>query len=194
MTDLEKRREVGKMLTSQRLKMGLTNLAFERYNNLPKCMSYTFEKGNSLSGKYAESIKRMYLLDSEQIKFFDSFIQDKKGYYTMLRQMRKAGIELIYIKVTDDKFKFPLCLGESMQELSLKTKRGLPTISKSITRFMNGYNSCYEVTLKPVCEDDEIEEQRLKAFFKGDVIECIKLTRKGQRLAKTEMGCIDYEQ
>ena len=194
MTELEKRREVGKMLTSQRLKMGLTNLAFERYNNLPKCMSYTFEKGNSLSGKYAESIKRMYLLDSEQIKFFDSFIQDKKGYYTMLRQMRKAGIELIYIKVTDDKFKFPLCLGESMQELSLKTKRGLPTISKSITRFMNGYNSCYEVTLKPVCEDDEIEEQRLKAFFKGDVIECIKLTRKGQRLAKTEMGCIDYEQ
>lgn len=194
MTDFEKRREVGKMLTSQRLKMGLTNLAFERYNNLPKCMSYRFEKGYSLSGKYAESIKRMYLLDSEQIKFFDSFNQYKKGFQSMLRQMRNARIELIYIKVTDDKFKLPLCLGESMQELSLKTKCGLPTISKGITRFMNGYDSCYEVTLEPVCEDDEIEEQRLKAFFKGDVIECIKLTRKGQRLAKTEMGCIDYEQ
>ena len=182
------------MLTSQRLKMGLTNLAFERFNHLPESMSYHFENGYSLSGKYAESIKRMYSLDSEQIKFFDSFNQYKKGYQSMLKQMRNAGIELIYIKVTSDKFKLPLCFGESMRELSLKSKCELSNISKGITRFMNGYDSCYEVTLEPVCEDDEIEEQRLKAFFKGDVIECIKLTRKGQRLAKTEMGCIDYEQ
>lgn len=182
------------MLTSQRLKMGMTNLAFERFNHLPKAISYHFESGHLLSGKYAESIKRMYSLDSEQIKFFDSFIQNKKCYQSMLRQMRNAGIELIYIKVTNDKFKLPLCVGESMQELSLKTKCDLSNISKGITRFMTGHNSCYEVTLEPVCEDDEIEEQRLKAFFKGDVTECIKLTRKGQRLAKTEMGCIDYEQ
>lgn len=170
------------MLTSQRLKMGLTNLAFERYNNLPKCMSYHFENGYSLSGKYAESIKRMYSLDSEQIKLFDSLKQ------SMLQQMRNAGIELIYIKVTSDKFKLPLCFGKSMRELSLKSKCELSNISKGITRFMTGHNSCYEVTLEPVCEDDEIEEQRLKAFFKGDVIECIKLTRKGQRLAKEERG------
>ena len=182
------------MLTSQRLKMGMTNLAFERFNNLPKAISYHFESGHLLSGKYAESIKRMYSLDSEQIKFFDSFNQNKKGYQSMVKQLRNAGIELIYIKVTDDKFKLPLCLGESMQELSLKTKCDLSNISKGVTRFMGGHNSCYEVTLEPVCEDDEIEEQRLKAFFKGDVTECIKLTRKGQRLAKTEMGCIDYEQ
>lgn len=176
------------MLTSQRLKMGMTNLAFERFNHLPKAISYHFESGHLLSGKYAESIKRMYSLDSEQIKFFDSFIQNKKCYQSMLRQMRNAGIELIYIKVTDDKFKLPLCVGESMQELSLKTKCDLSNISKGITRFMTGHNSCYEVTLEPVCEDDEIEEQRLKAFFKGDVIECIKLTRKGQTLAKKERG------
>ena len=181
------------MLTSQRLKMGLTNLAFERYNNLTKCMSYRFEKGYSLSGKYAESIKRMYSLDSEQIKTFDS-LKECKERPVNFREMRDAGIKFIYMKVTDDKFKLPLCLGESMKELSLKTKCGLPNISKRITRFMNGYDSCYEVTLEPVCEDDEIEEQRLKAFFKGDVIECIKLTRKGQTLAKKEMGCIDYEQ
>ena len=182
------------MLTSQRLKMGLTNLAFERYNNLPKCMSYRFEKGYSLSGKYAESIKRMYLLDSEQIKFFDSLNQLKNPYQSMVKQLRNAGIKLIYIKVTGDKFKLPLCLGESMEELSLNAKCDLSNISKGVTRFIAGHNSCYEVTLEPVCEDDEIEEQRLKAFFKGDVTECIKLTRKGQRLAKTEMGCIDYEQ
>lgn len=181
------------MLTSQRLKMGMTNLEFERFNHLPKSMSYHFEYGRSLSGKYAESIKRMYLLDSEQIKFFDS-LKQYKGYQSMVKQMRNAGIKLIYIKVTGDKFKLPLCLGESMEELSLKTKSDLSNISKGITRFMTGHNSCYEVTLEPVCEDDEIEEQRLKAFFKGDVTECIKLTRKGQRLAKTEMGCIDYEQ
>ena len=176
------------MLTSQRLKMGMTNLAFERFNNLPKAISYHFESGHLLSGKYAESIKRMYSLDSEQIKFFDSFNQNKKGYQSMVKQLRNAGIELIYIKVTDDKFKLPLCLGESMQELSLKTKCDLSNISKGVTRFMGGHNSCYEVTLEPVCEDDEIEEQRLKAFFKGDVTECIKLTRKGQRLAKKERG------
>ena len=177
------------MLTSQRLKMGMTNLAFERFNHLPKAISYHFESGHLLSGKYAESIKRMYSLDSEQIKFFDSFNQNKKnGCQSMLKQMRNAGIELIYIKVTDDKFKLPLCLGESMQELSLKTKCGLSNISKGITRFMNGYDSCYEVTLEPVCEDDEIEEQRLQAFFRGDVIECAKLTRLGQTLAKKERG------
>ena len=39
-----------------------------------------------------------------------------------------------------------------------------------------------------ILKDDEIEEQRLEAFFKGDIIECIKLTRKGQRLAKEERG------
>ena len=182
------------MLTSQRLKMGMTNLAFERFNHLPRAISYHFESGHLLSGKYAESIKRMYSLDSEQIKFFDSLKQYRKGYQSMLKQMRNAGIELIYIKVTDDKFQTPLYIGESMTDLSLKCKCDLSNISKGIKRFMNGHISCYEVTLEPVCEDDEIEEQRLKAFFKGDVIECIKLTRKGQRLAKTEMGCIDYEQ
>ena len=182
------------MLTSQRLKMGMTNLAFERFNHLPRAISYHFESGHLLSGKYAESIKRMYSLDSEQIKFFDSLKQYRKGYQSMLKQMRNAGIELIYIKVTDDKFQTPLCIGESMTDLSLKCKCDLSNISKGVTRFLTGHNSCYVVTLEPVCEDDEIEEQRLKAFFKGDVIECIKLTRKGQRLAKTEMGCIDYEQ
>ena len=176
------------MLTSQRLKMGMTNLAFERFNHLPESTSYRFENGYSLSGKYAESIKRMYLLNSEQIKFFDSLNQYKEGYQSMLKQMRNAGIELIYIKVTGDKFKLPLCLGESMKELSLKTKCGLSNISQGITRFMNGHNSCYEVTLEPVCEDDEIEEQRLQAFFRGDVIECAKLTRLGQTLAKKERG------
>lgn len=183
------------MLTSQRLKMGMTNLAFERFNHLPKAISYHFESGHLLSGKYAESIKRMYSLDSEQIKFFDSFNQNKKnGYQSMLKQLRNAGIELIYIKVTDDKFQTPLCIGESMTDLSLKCKCDLSNISKGVTRFIAGHSSRYVVTLEPVCEDDEIEEQRLKAFFKGDVTECIKLTRKGQRLAKTEMGCIDYEQ
>ena len=182
------------MLISQRLKMGMTNLEFERFNHLPKNISYHFEKGYSLSGKYSKGIKRMYLLDSEQIKFFDSFSQHKKDYYSFINQMRNAGIKLIYIKVTDDKFKLPLCIEETMKELSLKTKCSLSNISKGITHFMTGKNSCYEVTLEPVCEDDEIEEQRLKAFFKGDVKECIELTRKGQRLAKTEMGCIDYEQ
>lgn len=194
MTELEKRREVGKMLTSQRLKMGMTNLAFERFNHLPKAISYHFENGRLLTGKYAESIKRMYLLDSEQIKFFDSLNQYKNPYQSMVKQLRNAGIKLIYIKVTGDKFKLPLCLGESMEELSLNAKCDLSNISKGVTRFIAGHSSRYEVTLEPVCEDDEIEEQRLKAFFKGDVTECIKLTRKGQRLAKTEMGCIDYEQ
>ena len=182
------------MLTSQRLKMGMTNLAFERFNHLPKSMSYHFENGRLLTGKYAESIKRMYLLDSEQIKFFDSLNHYKYSYQSMVKQLRNAGIKLIYIKVTGDKFKLPLCLGESMEELSLNAKCDLSNISKGVTRFIAGHNSRYEVTLEPVCEDDEIEEQRLKAFFKGDVTECIKLTRKGQRLAKTEMGCIDYEQ
>ena len=177
------------MLTSQRLKMGMTNLAFERFNHLPKAISYHFESGHLLSGKYAESIKRMYSLDSEQIKFFDSFNQNKKnGCQSMLKQMRNAGIELIYIKVTDDKFQTPLCIGESMTDLSLKCKCDLSNISKGVTRFLTGHSSRYVVTLEPVCEDDEIEEQRLKAFFKGDVIECIKLTRKGQRLAKEERG------
>ena len=175
------------MLTSQRLKMGMTNLAFERFNHLPKAISYHFESGHLLSGKYAESIKRMYSLDSEQIKFFDS-LKQYKGYQSMLKEMRNAGIKLIYIKVTGDKFKLPLCLGESMQQLSLKTKCDLSNISKGITRFMNGHNSCYEVTLEPVCEDDEIEEQRLQAFFRGDVIECAKLTRLGETLAKKERG------
>lgn len=177
------------MLTSQRLKMGMTNLAFERFNHLPRAISYHFESGHLLSGKYAESIKRMYSLDSEQIKFFDSFNQNKKnGYQSMLKQMRNAGIELIYIKVTDDKFKLPLCLGESMEELSLNAKCDLSNISKGVTRFLTGRSSRYEVTLEPVCEDDEIEEQRLQAFFRGDVIECAKLTRLGQTLAKKERG------
>ena len=182
------------MLTSQRLKMGMTNLEFERFNHLPKTTSYHFENGYSLSGKYAESIKRMYSLDSEQIKFFDSLNQYKKGSQSMLKEMRNAGIKPIYIKVTSDKFKLPLCIEESMQELSLKTKCDLSNISKGIARFLNGHNSCYEVTLEPVCEDDEIEEQRLKAFFRGDVIECAKLTRLGETLAKKGKGSINYDQ
>ena len=194
MTDFEKRREVGKMLTSQRLKMGLTNLAFERYNNLPKCMSYRFENGYSLVGKYTERLKSMYSLDSEQIMALDSLKECTEKRSDIFKKMRNAGIEFIYMKVTSDKFQTPLFIGESMTDLSLKCKCDLTNISKGVTRFLTGHNSCYVVTLEPVCEDDEIEEQRLKAFFKGDVIECIKLTRKGQRLAKTEMGCIDYEQ
>ena len=182
------------MLTSQRLKMGLTNLAFERYNNLPKCMSYRFENGYSLVGKYTERLKSMYSLDSEQIMALDSLKECKEEHPDIFKKMRSAGIKFIYMKVTNDKFQTPLCLGESMTDLSLKCKCDLSNISKGVTRFLTGHNSCYVVTLEPVCEDDEIEEQRLKAFFKGDVIECIKLTRKGQRLAKTEMGCIDYEQ
>ena len=92
------------------------------------------------------------------------------------------------MKVTNDKFQTPLCLGESMTDLSLKCKCDLSNISRCISKFLSGGKSRYVVTLEPVCEDDEIEEQRLKAFFDGDVIECIKLTRKGQRLAKEERG------
>ena len=176
------------MLTSQRLKMGMTNLAFERFNHLPKAISYHFENGRSLCGKYAESIKRMYLLDSEQIKALDSLKESTEKRSDIFKKMRNAGIEFIYMKVTSDKFQTPLFIGESMTDLSLKCKCNLSNISKGITRFMTGHNSCYVVTLEPVCEDDEIEEQRLKAFFRGDVIECAKLTRLGQTLAKKERG------
>ena len=173
------------MLTSQRLKMGLTNLAFERYNNLPKCISYRFENGYSLVGKYAERLKTMYSLDSEQIKALDSVKEERPDNFI---KMRSAGIKFIYMEVTNDKFQTPLCLGESMTDLSLKCKCDLSNISRCISKFLSGGKSRYVVTLEPVCEDDEIEEQRLKAFFNGDVIECIKLTRKGQRLAKEERG------
>lgn len=180
------------MLTSQREKMGMTNLAFERYNNLPHCMSYNFENGRSLLGKYSESIKRMYALNPEQIKAFDSLLEvSTKEYCTMLTKMRDSKIKLIYMKVTMDKFYLPLYTGESMEELSRVCKCGLSAISKGISKFLSGHNSCYVVTLDPVCEDDEIEEQRLKAFFRGDVIECAKLTRIGRTLAKREV--IDYE-
>ena len=176
------------MLTSQRLKMGLTNLAFERYNDLPKCMSYRFENGYSLVGKYSERLKSMYSLDSEQIKALDSLKECKEEHPDNFKKMRSAGIKFIYMKVTNDKFQTPMCLGESMTDLSLKCKCDLSNISRCISKFLSGGKSRYVVTLEPVCEDDEIEEQRLKAFFDGDVIECIKLTRKGQRLAKEERG------
>lgn len=188
MTDFEKRREVGKMLASQREKMGMSHLAFERYNNLPYCMSYNFENGRSLGGKYAEDIKRMYSLDSEQVKALYSLNAGKKGYRAMFVQMKEAGINLIYMKTTRDKFQMPLYLGKTMEELSLECKCNLSNISKGISRFMAGHSSCYAVTVEPVCEDDEIEEQRLKAFFNGDVIECAKLTQKGRRLAKKARG------
>lgn len=176
------------MLASQRVKMGLSNLAFEKKNHLPNCMSYNFENGRSLVGKYRESLKKMYSLDSEQIKVFDALEVGRKGYRAMLVQMRDAGIKLIYMKVTRDKFQTPLYTGESMEELALECKCDLSNISKSISRFLSGHNCCYVVTLEPVCEDDEIEEQRLKAFFNGDVIECLKLTQKGRRLTKKARG------
>lgn len=180
------------MLASQREKMGMTNLAFEKYNNLPHSMSYNFENGRSLLGKYSESIKRMYALNPEQIKAFDALLEvSTKECCTMLTKMRDCRIKLIYMKVTRDKFYLPLYTGESMEELSRVCKCGLSAISKGISKFLSGHNSCYVVTLDPVCEDDEIEEQRLKAFFRGDVIECTKLTRIGQTLAKRE--AIDYE-
>lgn len=173
------------MLASQREKMGMTNLAFERYNNLPHCMSYNFENGRSLLGKYRESIKRMYALIPEQIKAFDALLEvSTKEYCTMLTKMRDSKIKLIYLKVTRDKFQMPLYTGESMEELALVCKCDLSTISKGISKFLSGHNSCYVVTLEPVCEDDEIEEQRLKSFFKGDVIECLKQTQMGRKLAK----------
>lgn len=172
------------MLASQREKMGMSHLAFERYNNLPYCMSYNFENGRSLVGIYHESLKRMYDLNPEQIKALDALEVSIKGYRTMLGQMRDSGIKLIYMKVTRDKFCLPLYTGESMEELSLVCKCGLSTISKAISNFLSGHNSCYVVTLDPVCEDDEIEEQRLKSFYEGDVIECLKLTQKGRKLAK----------
>ena len=176
------------MLTSQRLKMGLTNLAFERYNNLPKCMSYRFENGYSLVGKYTERLKSMYSLDSEQIMALDSLKECKEEHQDNFKKMRSAGIKFIYMKVTNDKFQTPMCLGESMTDLSLKCKCDLSNISRCISKFLSGGKSRYVVTLEPVCEDDEIEEQRLKAFFRGDVIECAKLTRLGQTLAKKERG------
>lgn len=172
------------MLTSQREKMGMSHLAFEKYNNLPNAMSYKFENGCSLVGIYHESLKRMYDLNPEQIKALDALEVSIKGYRTMLGQMRDSGIKLIYMKVTRDKFSLPLYTGESMEELSLVCKCGLSTISKAISNFLSGHNSCYVVTLDPVCEDDEIEEQRLKSFYEGDVIECLKLTQKGRKLAK----------
>lgn len=174
------------MLTSQREKMGMSHLAFERYNNLPNAMSYKFENGCSLVGIYHKSIKRMYALNPEQIKALDDLKVSIKGYRTMLGQMRDSGIKLIYMKVTRDKFYLPLYTGESMEELSLACKCGLSTISKGVSNFLSGHNSCYVVTLDPVCEDDELEEQRLKAFFNGDVIECLKLSQKGRKLAKSK--------
>lgn len=175
------------MLASQREKMGMTNLAFERYNNLPYCMSYNFENGRSLLGKYSESIKRMYALNPEQIKVFDALLEvSTKEYCSILTKMRDSKIKLIYMKVTRDKFHLPLYTGESMEELSRVCKCSLSAISTGISKFLCGHNSCYVVTLDPVCEDDEIEEQRLKAFFRGDVIECAKLTRIGRKLAKRE--------
>lgn len=188
MTDFEKRREVGKMLASQREKMGMSHLSFERYNNLPNAMSYKFENGCSLVGIYHESLKRMYGLNPEQIKALDALEVSIKGYRSMLGQMRDSGIKLIYMKVTRDKFQMPLYTGESMEELSRVCKCGLSNICKGISRFLSGHNSCYIVTLEPVCEDDEIEEQRLKSFFKGDVVECLNLTRKGRRLAEKARG------
>lgn len=188
MTDFEKRREVGKMLASQRVKMGMSNLVFEKYNHLPHCMSYNFENGRSLVGIYHESLKRMYSLNPEQIKALDSLEVSLNGNRTMLGQMRDNGIKLIYMKVTRDKFQMPLYTGESMEELSLVCKCGLSAVSKGISKFLSGHNSCYVVTLEPVCEDDEIEEQRLKSFFKGDVIECLKQTQEGRRLAKKARG------
>lgn len=185
MTVFEKRREVGRMLTSQREKMGMSNLEFEKYNHLPYCMSYSFESGHSLVGKYHESLKRMYSLNFEQIKALDELKVGTKGYRAMLVQMRDAGIKPIYMKVTRDKFQMPLYTGESIEELSLVCKCKLSNISKGISRFLSGHNSCYIVTIEPVCEDDEIEEQRLKSFYEGDVIECLKLTQKGRNLAKT---------
>lgn len=176
------------MLASQRVKMGLTNLAFEKLNHLPHCMSYNFERGRSLVGIYHESLKRMYSLSPEQIKVLDAVEICLNGYRSMLGQMRDAGIKVIYMKVTSDKFHLPLYTGESMEELALVCKCGLSTISKGISKFLSGYNSCYVVTLEPVCEDDEIEEQRLKSFFKGDVIECLKQTQKGRRLANKARG------
>lgn len=179
------------MLASQRVKMGMSNLVFEKHNHLPNCMSYNFENGRSLVGKYRESLKRMYSLNPEQIKVLDALEVGRKGYRAMFVQMRDAGIKVIYMKVSRDKFQMPLYTGESMEELALECKCDLSNISKSISRFLSGHNSCYVVTLEPVCEDDEIEEQRLKAFFRGDVIECAKLTRIGRKLAKRE--AINYE-
>lgn len=188
MTDFEKRREVGKMLASQRVKMGMSNLAFERRYHLPHCMSYNFENGRSLVGIYHESLKSMYSLNPEQIEALDSLEVRLNGNRTMLGQMRDNKIKLIYMKVTRDKFQMPLYTGESMEELSLVCKCGLSAISKGISKFLSGLNSCYVVTLEPVCEDDEIEEQRLKSFFKGDVIECLKHTQEGRKLAKKDKG------
>ena len=171
------------MLASRRKEMGLTNAAFERKNKFANGMSYNFERGECLVGKHMEKIKDAYQLNERQCARLDNLKQDKAQYRQILTACHNYSIPLIYLQVTRDKYELPTVDGDKMDEVSKKAGVDLSAVSKGVSRFLSGAKSRYVVTLEPLCENDELEEQRLKAFYEGDVLECIKLTKKAKRLA-----------
>lgn len=184
MSACKEKREVGFMLASRRKAMGLTNAAFERKNGFANAMSYNFERGECLFGKHMEKIKTAYQLSPEQCEMIDLLKQDKAAFRQILLACHHYGIPLIYLKVTSDKFELPLCEGERMIDLAKAEGVDLTAVSKGISRYLSGRKSRYAVVPEPLCEDDALEEQRLKAFYEGDVMECLRLTKRAERLAK----------
>lgn len=171
------------MLASRRKEMGFTNAAFERKNKFANALSYSFERGECLVGKFSEKIKQAYCLSEEECAKIDNLKQDSAKYRQILLVCQNYGIPLIYLQVTRDKYELPTIDGDRMLDVAQKAGVDLSAVSKGVSRFLSGAKSRYVVTLEPLCENDELEEQRLKAFYEGDVLECIKLTKKAKRLA-----------
>lgn len=166
----EKDLAVGKMFAAKRSALGLTAKQVANEIGCSECTIYCIEKGASLKGKYAYDLAVFYNLDESFLSF--NPVDKVKGCKLNLSEAKKEGLDLIYMKVSDERFELPVACASSSHELAKLLGIRECSVSNGVAKHLEGKRSLYRVTISPICDNDEIEQNRLEHFFKGEFNKC----------------------
>lgn len=117
---------------------------------------------------------------AKEIGCSEGTIDKVKGCKLNLSEAKKAGLELIYMKVSDERFELPVACASSSHELAKLLGIKECCVSNGVARHLEGKRSLYRVTISPICDNDEIEQNRIEHFFKGEFNKCA-IIKKQQR-------------
>lgn len=174
----EKNLAVGKMFAAKRSALGLSVKQIAKEIGCSESTIYCIEEGVSLKSKYASSLAAFYNFDESFLPF--NSVDKVKGCKLNLSEAKKAGLELIYMKVSDERFELPVACASSSHELAKLLGIRECCVSNGVAKHLEGKRSLYRVTILPICDNDEIEQNRLEHFFKGEFDKCLVI-KKHQR-------------
>lgn len=166
----EKNLAVGKMFAAKRSSLGLTAKQVAKEIGCSEGTIYCIEKGVSLKGKYTYDLAVFYNFDESFLSF--NSVDKVKGCKLNLSEAKKEGLDLIYMKVSDERFELPVACASSSHELAKLLGIKECCVSNGVAKHLEGKRSLYRVTISPICDNDEIEQNRLEHFFKGEFNKC----------------------